>query len=232
MGTAGPPTYPLFVGPTGLDETRALYRRPNDPPRRSRTRQQQPCRPGIPPRSRSRRPLSSAFVRCSTTSARSRSSRRSKRCSRTTPVSPRSSSSFLEMAVVCGGCRRPSAPPPRASSQTRSRVRSGATSSRSSFHVDAYRLLARPPKGLAQRVPPVTGMASRARLRRLHDANDELIRSLNLGDRLRNAVKAARDLVPADAAAVLLPDEEGEALVIRAQEGLSERYAAQQRIPM
>ena len=75
-------------------------------------------------------------------------------------------------------------------------------------------------------------MASRARLRRLHDANDELIRSLNLGDRLRNAVKAARDLVPADAAAVLLPDEEREALVIRAQEGLSERYAAQQRIPM
>src|SRR5919201_4396500 len=75
-------------------------------------------------------------------------------------------------------------------------------------------------------------MASRARLRRLHDANDEMIRSLDLGHRLRNAVKAARDLIPADAAAVLLPNDAGDALVIRAHEGLSDEYVARQRIPM
>ena len=75
-------------------------------------------------------------------------------------------------------------------------------------------------------------MASRARLRRLHDATDELLRSLDLGHRIQNAAKAARDLVPADAAAVLLPNEEGDALVIRAQVGLSDTYAARQRIPM
>lgn len=75
-------------------------------------------------------------------------------------------------------------------------------------------------------------MASRARLRRLHDANDEILRSLDLAHRARESVRAARDLVPADAAAVLLPNEAGDALVIRAQEGLSERYAAHQRVPM
>src|SRR5256886_5590766 len=75
-------------------------------------------------------------------------------------------------------------------------------------------------------------MASRARLRRLHDANDELIRSLDLEHRLRNAVTSARDLVPADAAAVFLPNAEGDALVIRAQDGLSESYAAEQSLPM
>src|SRR5207237_876580 len=73
---------------------------------------------------------------------------------------------------------------------------------------------------------------SRARLRRLHDANDVMLASLDLDYRLRNAVKAARDLVPADAAAVFLPDSEGTALVIRAQEGLSESYVARQRLPI
>jgi signal transduction histidine kinase len=75
-------------------------------------------------------------------------------------------------------------------------------------------------------------MASRARLRRLHDANDEMLASLDLGHRARNAVKSARDLVPADAAALFLPSSEGDALVIRAHEGLSESYAAHQRLPM
>jgi signal transduction histidine kinase len=75
-------------------------------------------------------------------------------------------------------------------------------------------------------------MASRARLRRLHDANDEMLASLDLDHRLRNAVKSARDLVPADAAAVFLPNDEGDALVIRAHEGLSETYVARQRLPM
>jgi PAS domain S-box-containing protein len=66
----------------------------------------------------------------------------------------------------------------------------------------------------------------------LHDANDEMIRSLDLGHRLRNAVRSARDLVPADAAAVFLPNEEGDALVIRAHDGLSQTYAARQSLPM
>lgn len=75
-------------------------------------------------------------------------------------------------------------------------------------------------------------MPNRDRLRRLHDANRELVRSLDLEHRLRTAVKSARDLVPADAAAVLLPNNQGDALVIRAHEGLSERYVAEQRIPI
>jgi signal transduction histidine kinase len=75
-------------------------------------------------------------------------------------------------------------------------------------------------------------MASRARLRRLHDANDEIFASLNLEHRLRTAVKSARDLVPADAAAVFLPNDEGDALVIRGNDGLSASYAARQRLPI
>src|SRR6266480_1514590 len=75
-------------------------------------------------------------------------------------------------------------------------------------------------------------MASRARLRRLHDANDEMFGSLDLGHRLRTAVKSARDLLSADAAAVFLPNEGGNELVIRAQDGLSTSYAARQRLPM
>src|SRR5437667_2610164 len=75
-------------------------------------------------------------------------------------------------------------------------------------------------------------MASRARLRRLHDANNEMSASLDLGHRLRSAVKSARDLVHGDAAAVFLPNEDGDALVIRAHDGLSASYAARQRLPM
>jgi PAS domain S-box-containing protein len=75
-------------------------------------------------------------------------------------------------------------------------------------------------------------MASRARLRRLHDANEEMLASLDLDHRLRIAVTSARDLVPADAAAIFLPNSEGDALVIRAHDGVSESYAARQRLPM
>ena len=75
-------------------------------------------------------------------------------------------------------------------------------------------------------------MPSRARLRRLHDANDEIFASLDLEHRLRSAVKWARDLLPADAAAVFLPDSEGNALVIRAQDGLSDSYVARQSLPI
>ncbi len=75
-------------------------------------------------------------------------------------------------------------------------------------------------------------MASRARLRRLHDANAEMSASLDLEHRLRNAVKSARDLVPADAAAVFLPNDAGDALVIRGHSGLSENYVTRQRLPL
>src|SRR5207237_8291998 len=75
-------------------------------------------------------------------------------------------------------------------------------------------------------------MASRARLRRLHNANDEMSASLDLGHRLRTAVKSARDLLTADAAAVFMTNEESDALVIRAHDGLSASYAARQRLPI
>lgn len=75
-------------------------------------------------------------------------------------------------------------------------------------------------------------MADRDRLRALHDATDEMLRSLELEHRAREAVRAARRLVPADAAALLLPDERGEYLVIRAQEGLSAEYTDRLRIPL
>ena len=77
-----------------------------------------------------------------------------------------------------------------------------------------------------------THQLQQQRLRRLHDANTEMVRSLDLGHRMRNAVKALRDLVPGDAAAIFLPDENGEDLVIKAQEGLSEGYASGQRIAL
>ena len=75
-------------------------------------------------------------------------------------------------------------------------------------------------------------MASPARLRRLHDANDEMMASLSLEHRLQTAAKSARELVPADAAAVFLPSDEGDALVIRAHDGLSVGYASRQRLPI
>jgi signal transduction histidine kinase len=75
-------------------------------------------------------------------------------------------------------------------------------------------------------------MGTRERLRALHDANAEMIRSLDLEHRVQSAVRSARKLVPADAAAILLPDDAGDVLVVRAHEGLSERYASGLRIPL
>jgi signal transduction histidine kinase len=75
-------------------------------------------------------------------------------------------------------------------------------------------------------------MASNDRLRRLHEATAEITRSLDLEHRLRAAAAAARRLQSADAAALMLRDEKTDALLIRAYEGLSDTYAARQRIPM
>jgi PAS domain S-box-containing protein len=81
-------------------------------------------------------------------------------------------------------------------------------------------------------VPLSVTVASRARLRRLHDANDEMLASLDLDHRLRNAVKSARDLLSADGAVVFLPNSQGDTLVVGAQDGLSQSYAAHQSLPM
>lgn len=59
-----------------------------------------------------------------------------------------------------------------------------------------------------------------------------MTRSLDLEHRLRTAVKSARDLVPGDAAAVFLPNSDGHTFVIRAHDGLSDVYAAQQTLPV
>ena len=79
---------------------------------------------------------------------------------------------------------------------------------------------------------PIDNVPSPDRLRQLHDANDEMFVSLALDHRLRVAVRSARELLDADAAAVLLPTPEHDALRIRAHDGLSDRYAAEQRIPI
>ena len=81
-------------------------------------------------------------------------------------------------------------------------------------------------------MPPTRHVPSRARLRRLHDANNEMFASLDLEHQLRNAVTSARDLLPADAAAVFLPNTKGDALVVRAHDGLSDGYATRQRLPL
>src|SRR5438477_248216 len=73
-------------------------------------------------------------------------------------------------------------------------------------------------------------MASRERLRRLHDATAEMTRSLDVGHRIRTAVRAARSLESAEAASLMLRDETSDALVISAQEGPSEADAGAKAI--
>ena len=74
-------------------------------------------------------------------------------------------------------------------------------------------------------------MITQSRLRRFHDANAEMLRSLDLQHRLNNAVRSARELVPADAAAVFLPNGEGDAYVVSGSDGLSKAYVAKQKLP-
>jgi signal transduction histidine kinase len=86
---------------------------------------------------------------------------------------------------------------------------------------------------MARYVPRLAAeMASNDRLRRLHDATAEITRSLDLEHRIRTAVAAARRLESVEAAALMLHDRATDALTIRAYEGLSDAYAARQRIPM
>ncbi len=75
-------------------------------------------------------------------------------------------------------------------------------------------------------------MANEQRFRRLYAAMGEINRSLDLDHRLRETVRAARELESADAAALMLCDEGQDVLIIRAHDGLSENYAAGQRVPL
>jgi signal transduction histidine kinase len=69
------------------------------------------------------------------------------------------------------------------------------------------------------------------RAKRLHRVSLELLRSLDLDRIEREIVRALRDILRADAAAVMLRDATGEALEITCQDGLSERYTREQRVP-
>jgi signal transduction histidine kinase len=69
------------------------------------------------------------------------------------------------------------------------------------------------------------------RAKRLHRVSLELLRSLDLERIEREIVRALRDILRADAAAVMLRDATGDALEITCQDGLSERYTREQRVP-
>ncbi len=69
------------------------------------------------------------------------------------------------------------------------------------------------------------------RAKRLHRASLELLGSLDLDRVEREIVRALRDILAADAAAVMLVDLKGAFLLIDSQDGLSEEYARSQRIP-
>ncbi|HEY8830157.1 MAG TPA: GAF domain-containing sensor histidine kinase, partial [Candidatus Limnocylindria bacterium] len=70
------------------------------------------------------------------------------------------------------------------------------------------------------------------RIRILHGITAAMLRILELDRLLPEIVRSATLLETADAASVMLVDESGEYLRIVAHNGLSEEYAAAQRIPM
>jgi len=69
------------------------------------------------------------------------------------------------------------------------------------------------------------------RAKRLHRASVELFGSLDLDRVEKEIVRALKDILRADAAAVMLKDADSSMLVIRSHEGLSDSYARSQRIP-
>ena len=80
--------------------------------------------------------------------------------------------------------------------------------------------------------PILSGVTMRDRLGRLHEVTNEMLGILDL-DRLYTTVAdAARSLDSADAASLMVVDHEENALVIRGYSGLSDSYAAAQRIPL
>lgn len=72
----------------------------------------------------------------------------------------------------------------------------------------------------------------RDRLQRLHEVTNEMLGIMDLQRLYDTVAHAARSLDTADAASLMVVDHEENALVIRGQSGLSEEYAATQRIPL
>ena len=69
------------------------------------------------------------------------------------------------------------------------------------------------------------------RAKRLHRVSVELLGSLDLERVEKEIVRALKDILRADAAAVMLKDPSGESLEIRSHVGLSDNYARSQRVP-
>jgi PAS domain S-box-containing protein len=70
------------------------------------------------------------------------------------------------------------------------------------------------------------------RIRILHDVTAAMLRILDLERLLPEIARSATALESADASSVMLADESGEVLRIVAQNGLSDEYAAVQRVPI
>jgi signal transduction histidine kinase len=70
------------------------------------------------------------------------------------------------------------------------------------------------------------------RAKRLHRASVELLGSLDLERVEKEIVRALKDILRADAAAVMLKDPASNSLVIRSHEGLSDNYVRAQRVPL
>ena len=72
----------------------------------------------------------------------------------------------------------------------------------------------------------------RDRLQRLHQVTIEMLGIMDLNKLYATVADVARSLDTADAASLMVVDHEENALVIRGQSGLSDHYAATQRIPL
>ena len=72
----------------------------------------------------------------------------------------------------------------------------------------------------------------RDRLRKLHAVSNEMLGITDLHHLYTTVAEVARSLDTADAASLMITDHEEKAMVIRGQSGLSEQYAASQRIPL
>ena len=75
-------------------------------------------------------------------------------------------------------------------------------------------------------------MTLRDRLHSLHEVTGEMLSIMDLDRLYATVADVARSLDTADAASLMIVDHEEDALVIRGQSGLSEDYAARQRIPL
>jgi signal transduction histidine kinase len=76
------------------------------------------------------------------------------------------------------------------------------------------------------------GVTMRDRLRRLNEVSIEMLGIMELPRLYATVADVARSLDSADAASLMIVDHDENALVIRGQSGLSDHYAASQRIPL